>query len=135
MIVGLGTDALEVARVAAELRDRPGFRDAVFTDAEIAYCEGMHYPAQHYAARFAAKEALFKALGADGQEGMRWREAEVLREESGRPRIVLHGSTRELAERLAADEIFVTLAHIADLALATVVIESRRESGRGGQRG
>ena len=133
MIVGLGTDALEVARVAAELAGGAGFRDAVFTAAEIAYCEGMRYPAQHYAARFAAKEALFKARGADGREGMRWREAEVLREESGRPRIVLHGSTRELAERLAVDEIFVTMAHIAELASATVVMESRRESGNGRQ--
>ncbi|MGD1146733.1 MAG: holo-ACP synthase [Thermoanaerobaculaceae bacterium] len=135
MIVGLGTDVLEVPRMAAELRDRAGFREAVFTAAEIAYCEGMRYPALHYAARFAAKEALFKALGADGQAGMRWREAEVLREESGRPHIVLHGSTRELAERLAVDEIFVTLAHIAELASATVVMESRRKSGEGGQRG
>ena len=135
MIVGLGTDVMEVARMAANLRDDVAFRDEVFTAAEIAYCEGMRYPAQHFAARFAAKEALFKALGADDRAGMRWREAEVLREESGRPHIVLHGSTRELAESLAVDEIFVTLAHIADLASATVALESRRDAGEGRQRG
>ena len=135
MIVGLGTDVLEVVRMEAELGDGAGFRDAIFTPAEIVYCEGMRYPALHYAARFAAKEALFKALGADGHAGMRWRETEVLREESGRPHSVLHGSTRELADRLAVDEVFVTLAHTAELASATVVLESRRESGRGRQRG
>jgi holo-[acyl-carrier protein] synthase len=135
VIIGLGTDVLEVARMASELRDGNGFRNAVFTPAEITYCEAMRYPAMHYAARFAAKEALFKALGADRQSGMRWREAEVLRQESGRPRLVLHGSTRDLAEKLTVDEVFVTLAHTAELASATVVLESRRESGGGRQRG
>ncbi len=134
MIVGLGTDVLAVARMAAELRD-PGLRDAVFTPGEIAYCESMRYPEQHYAARFAAKEALFKALATDGSAGMRWREAEVRREETGRPTLVLHGSTRELADGLAVEAIFVTLAHTSELAAATVVLESRRESGGGRQSG
>ena len=115
--------------MAAGLRDSGGLRETVFTPAEIAYCEGMRYPALHYAARFAAKEALFKALGADGQAEMRWREAEVVREESGRPHIALHGCTRELAERLRVDEILVTLAHTTELATATVILESRQEPG------
>ena len=135
MIVGLGTDVLAVARMAAELREGGGIRDAVFTQGEVAYCEAMRYPELHYAARFAAKEALFKALGADGRAGMRWREVEVCREASGRPRIVLHGATRELAERLAVATVFVSLAHTAELASATVVLESRRESGIGRQQG
>jgi len=134
VIIGLGTDVLAVARMASELRDR-GFRDTVFTPGEIAYCETMRYPEQHFAARFAAKEALFKALGTDRQTGMRWREVEVLREASGRPTLVLHGATRELAEGLAVDGVFVTLAHTAELAAATVVLESRRESGGGRQSG
>ena len=134
MIVGLGTDVLAVARIAAEVRDRR-LRDAVFTPDEIAYCEAMRYPAQHYAARFAAKEALFKALAMDGQAGMRWREVEVRRDASGRPNLVLHGAIRELAEGLAVDGVFVTLAHTSELAAATVVLESRRESGRGRQSG
>jgi len=132
VIVGLGTDVLAVARMAAELRDR-GLRDTVFTPGEIAYCESMRYPEQHYAARFAAKEALFKALGTDGQTGTRWREVEVRREASGRPTLALYGLTQGLAERLAVDGVFVTLAHTSELAAATVVLESRRESGGGRQ--
>ena len=86
MIVGLGTDVLAVARMTAELRQGSGFRDAVFTPGEIAYCEAMRYPEMHYAARFATKEALFKAIGADGRAGRRWREVEVRREASGPPK-------------------------------------------------
>ncbi len=131
MIVGLGTDVLTVARMAAELREGRGFRDAVFTPEEIVYCEAMRYPEMHYAARFAAKEALFKALDTDGRAGMRWREVEVRREASGRPQVVLHGSMRKLAQSLAVDAVFVTLAHTAELASATVVLESRREPDDG----
>jgi holo-[acyl-carrier protein] synthase len=134
VIVGLGTDVVSVARMAAELRDR-GLRDTVFTPGEIAYCEAMRYPEQHYAARFAAKEALFKALATDGRDGMRWREADVRREASGRPTLALHGTLHELAEVLAVDDVFVTLAHTSELAAATVVLESRRESGKGRQSG
>lgn len=135
MIVGLGTDVLAVVRMAAELRDGGGFRETVFTPGEIAYCEAMRHPEMHYAARFATKEALFKAIGADGRAGMRWREVEVRREGSGRPRIVLHGSMRTLAESLAVDAVFVALAHTAELASATVVLESRREPDDGRQPG
>ncbi len=135
MIVGLGTDVLAVARMAAQLRADDGFRAAVFTPGEIAYCDSMRHPEQHYAARFAAKEALFKALGADGRAGVRWREVEVRREPGGRPALVLSGATRELAEAAAADAVFVTLAHTAETAAATVVLESRREPGGGRRTG
>ncbi len=133
MIVGVGTDVLEVARMARELSADAGFRAAVFTPGEIAYCDPMRHPEQHYAARFAAKEALFKALGADSRAGMRWREVEVRREPSGLPVLVLHGATRALAESAGADAVFVTLAHTGVTAAATVVLESRREPG--GERG
>jgi len=128
VIVGLGTDVLAVARMAASLAD-PGLRDTVFTPDEVAYCESMRHPAQHYAARFAAKEALFKALAADGQDGMRWREVEVRREPSGRPTLALSGATRVLAERLAVDGVFVTLTHTSEHAAATVVLETRGAPG------
>ena len=134
MIVGVGTDVLGVARMAAELGDR-GFRETVFTLDEIAYCESMRTPAQHYAARFAAKEALFKALGTDGETGMRWREVEVRRDASGRPTLALHGATRKLARGCEVGDVFVTLSHTSELAVATVVLESRREPGGGRRSG
>ncbi len=127
MIVGIGTDVLEVARMEAELRaGGAAFRETVFAPAEIAYCEGMRYPARHYAARFAAKEAVFKALGAVPDPGARWLDVEVVREASGRPRVVLHGSTAARAAELGADAVFATLAHTGALGAATVVLESER---------
>jgi len=124
MILGIGIDLIEVARVERELAaDRPGFRDAVFTAAEIAYCERKHFPAQHYAARFAAKEAAFKALAAAGPAGSPWRDVEVVSESDGRPRLQLRGRASELAERLGVRRALVTLSHTRELATASVVLE------------
>lgn len=127
MIVGVGLDILSVERMARELRDPgPGFRDGVFTPAEIAYCEGKRYPARHFAARFAAKEAVFKALGANSSRLPRWREVEVVSDENGRPGVVLHGKTSGAAQRIHVDTIHVSLTHSAELAAATTILESNR---------
>ena len=123
MIVGIGTDLLDVNRMARELsREGAGFRDGVFTSSEVAYCDGMGQPARHFAARFAAKEAFWKAIGA-GPEGVSLRDVEVCREEGGRPVLVLFGRAREAAERLGVRNTFVSLTHTATLASANVVLE------------
>ena len=123
MIVGIGTDLLDVGRMARELaRQGAGFRDDVFTLAEIAYCEGMGQPAQHFSARFAAKEAFWKEVG-PGPEGVSLRDVEVDREADGRPRLVLHGRARAASERLGVRSVFVSLSHTTSLASATVVLE------------
>ena len=125
MIVGVGIDIFDVRRMAAELREGgPAFRDAVFTPAEVAYCEAKRYPAQHFAARFAAKEAAVKALGLGIGAGMAWREAEIRNEAGGRPSLVLHGGLRRAAEASGAGVLLVSLSHTADLAIACVVLES-----------
>ena len=125
MIIGIGNDLLEIARMEDQLRgDREPFRDTVFTSGEIAYCETKRHPAEHYAARFAAKEALLKALAVDGQSGLMWREAEILNEPSGRPRVYLYGSLQNRARELHVQNIFITLSHTAGLAAASVVLES-----------
>ena len=129
MILGFGSDALEVARMEAELsKGEASFRDVVFTSEEIAYCERKRSPARHYAARFAAKEAVLKALPGDGQRGVNWREIEIRNQTSGRPCVILHGAARQLAEACAVGAIFVSLTHTAELAAATVVLESRPEA-------
>jgi holo-[acyl-carrier protein] synthase len=123
MILGIGTDLLDVARMAMELKEKGGgFRDAVFTPSEIRYCEAKRYPARHFAARFAAKEALFKALSGSASRGS-WREAEVVRSGNAQPRLLLHGHLRETADRLGVTSILVSLSHTDGLAVASVVLQ------------
>lgn len=130
MIVGLGIDIASVARFERALRDlEDSFRDAVFTSAEAAYCESKRYPARHFAARFAAKEALLKALGGGGAAVPPFLDVEVRVEDSGLPRIELHGRLREIVESRRIEVIHVSLTHTDDLAAAIVVMEgaARRE--------
>ena len=123
MILGIGTDLLDVARMAKELeKEGAGFRDTVFTPSEIEYCEAKRYPAQHFAARFAAKEALFKALPGSTSRDF-WREVEVARSGDEPPRLVLHGSVKEAADRLGVTDILVSISHTDRLAAASVVLQ------------
>lgn len=124
MIVGIGSDLLDVGRMEHELaREGAGFRDDVFTPGEIAYCSGQAFPARHFAARFAAKEAFWKAVGC-GPEPVSLRDVEVARDGSGPPRLVLRGGAGSAAERLGVTSTFVTMTHTAALASASVVLES-----------
>ena len=125
MIVGVGIDIAPVARFEKALRDpEDSVRYAVFTSAEAAYCESKRYPARHFAARFAAKEASLKALGGAGAGVPPLHDVEVCVEDSGVPRIELHGRLREMVEMRRIDAIHVSLTHTEDLAAAVVVMES-----------
>jgi holo-[acyl-carrier protein] synthase len=123
MVLGIGTDLVEVARIARELELR-GPLEGVFTPAELAYCTSMHNPAQHFAARFAAKEALVKALAAAQQSGLFWIEIEVQRGPNGEPSLVLSGRIKAIADRLGVKRIHVSLSHTGELAFASVIVES-----------
>lgn len=112
----VGIDIIEVERVRQALRE-DGFRDRVFTAAEIEYCEARSVPERHYAARFAAKEAVAKALGL---EWPRFLEIEVAREESGKPVVILHGSLGELASE-RGQAVTVSISHLAETAAAAAV--------------
>ena len=125
MIRGLGIDLFEVARMERDLGEKGDtFKQEIFTPDEIAYCDAMHHPAQHYAVRLAAKEAVIKALALEGSAYFFWRDVEIRREADGRPRAVLHGRVRELAERQGVRCVHVSLSHTRELALAAAAAES-----------
>ena len=89
--MGVGTDLVHVPRLAGVLARHPGFAARVYTPTEIAYCKRHREPSARYAARFAAKEAVLKALGTGLARGMRWQDVEVVSGPDGGPRVILHG--------------------------------------------
>ena len=115
----VGVDLIEIERVARALDRYAGFRERCFTEAERAYCDSRPNPAQHYAARFAGKEAVGKALGS----GVRftWREIEI----RGRPKPGVHlsGRTKAWAERVGAGRIELSMTHSRGLAAAICVVD------------
>ncbi len=125
MIVGTGVDLVEVARVA-QLLERFGrsFRTRIFTESEVQYCEKFRHKAERYAARFAAKEAAFKALGTGWGQGVRWVDVEVVRGRGGPPGLHLLGRAAEVAERMRVDHIVLSITHVQKFALAHVIFES-----------
>ena len=114
----VGVDLIEIPRIAAALDRYSGFRERCFTDAERAYCDSKANPAQHYAARFAGKEAVGKALGSGVL--FTWREIEI----AGRPKpgVTLSGRTLAWAERVGAGRIELSMTHSRELATAVCVV-------------
>ena len=123
MILGIGTDLFDVDRMRRRLESDASFAESVFLPAEISYCQSQHHPASHFAARFAAKEAVVKALADAGGSGSFWLDITVLRDPSGKPSIQLDGRLGDCAHQLGVTRIHLSLTHTDDMAAATVVIE------------
>jgi holo-[acyl-carrier protein] synthase len=121
-ILGLGFDATDIPRIAATL-ERYGdrFLRRVFTDGEIAYCTRRRNPAPHLAGRFAAKEAVMKALGTGHSRGVLWRDIEVVRF-TGPPQLRLHGGAAGRADRMHVRSSLLTITHSDALAMAQVLL-------------
>jgi holo-[acyl-carrier protein] synthase len=126
-VLGLGVDIVEIDRMARALARRPRLKERLFSDAERAYCDGRSRPEVHYALRFAAKEAVLKALGT-GFSGMRFRDVEVARDASGRPTPSLHGRAAERAAELGIVEMHLSLSftHTTAVASAVAITEHAR---------
>ncbi len=124
MIIGIGVDMVDVDRIQAAM-DRRGeqFANRAFTEAERAYCLRCQCPERRFAARFAAKEAVMKALGRGWFQGMPFREIEVTRAEEGRPGVQLSGKTADLAKQLGVKDIHLSITHELRAAVAFVVVE------------
>jgi holo-[acyl-carrier protein] synthase len=125
MIVAIGIDIIEVTRIREVLARTPRFRERVFTADERAYCDGRGaVAAQHYAARFAAKEAALKALQTGWRGGISWQDVEVASRESGAPYLVLHGPVLKLFNNSGATAAHLSISHTSDHAIAQVVLEA-----------
>jgi holo-[acyl-carrier protein] synthase len=119
--VTVGTDLIEIGRIGRALERYPGFRERCFTEAERAYCDSRPNPPQHYAARFAGKEAVGKALGFGVARAFAWRDVEI----AGRPKpaVRLSGRLEAWAERSGAGAIDLSMSHSRELATAVAVVE------------
>ncbi|WP_426670188.1 holo-ACP synthase [Mucilaginibacter sp. McL0603] len=123
MTSGVGIDMIEVERVAEKINKEIGFREMVFSKTEIAYCESKKNKFESYAARFAAKEAFFKALGTGWAENTQFNEVEIITNKEGKPEVQLLGSTLETINAMGIKKILVSLSHIKTIASAVVMIE------------
>ena len=122
MVEGVGIDIVEVSRIQRSIEDYGLlFTGKIFTDDEIKYCSDKPNPYQHYAARFAAKEAFSKATGTGWNSDFSWQEVEVLNEKNGKPCLRLNG--RSLKD-FGTKRIFLSLSHSGDYVVAVVIIES-----------
>ena len=118
-VVGIGTDIIECLRVA-KMIERHGelFLTRVYTAHEIEYCCARKASTQHYAGRFAAKEAVLKALGTGWTRGVHWRDIEVRNDLGGKPKIALAGGAREMCEKLGISDILISISHCRTHAMA-----------------
>jgi holo-[acyl-carrier protein] synthase len=119
--VTVGIDLIEIDRIRRALERHPSFRERCFTEAERAYCDSRPNPPQHYAARFAGKEAVGKALGFGVARAFAWRDVEI----AGRPKpaVRLSGRMERWAERVGAGAIDLSMSHSRGLATAVCVVE------------
>ena len=131
MVFGVGTDIIEVARVEKKLARTGGLRTRLFTPTEIAYCDSKHRPAQHYAARFAAKEAFLKAMGTGWSGGHRFDEIGIVNDALGKPELAVRGKVLEFCKAHGVARMSVSLSHVREMAAAVVVLETAPGPDRG----
>ena len=124
MIVSIGIDIIEVARIREVLLRTPRFLERVYTDRERAYCESRGVvAAQHYAVRFAAKEAALKALQTGWRGGISWQDVEISSRESGAPYLIFTGQLLEVFNKFGATQTHLSMSHTSQHAIAQVILE------------
>ena len=129
-VVGIGTDIVECLRIA-QMIERHGelFINRGYTDHEIGYCSARKSATQHYSGRWAAKEAVLKALGTGWRRGISWRDVEIRNDASGKPTIAFRGGARDVVEQLGIGEMLISISHCRSHATAYALALSRNQSG------
>ena len=123
MILGIGTDIIKVDRLQRSIEKNERFAEKVFTPAEISYCEARASKYQSYAARFAAKEAVMKAIGTGWDGTINWTDIEVVLDHLGKPGILCHGATQAFIDKHRIIHIHLSLSHEQDYAVAYAILE------------
>ena len=131
MIVAVGVDAVDIQRVQRLLKN-DGFVERIYTESERAYCLERAQPAESFAARFAAKEAVMKCLGTGWSRGVGFRQVEVQRQANGELSVALTGRALEVSQEREIGRIHLSLSHTAEQAVAFAVAESRVDDDNGG---
>ena len=120
MIIGTGVDIIEIDRIAQAIENKNRFTKRFFTAKEQEYCVSQAKPAIHYAARFAAKEAVVKAMGT-GFKGFKWQSVEIIKKDSGQPLVKLKQKALKLADEKGITKIHLSLSHSRDSAIAYAI--------------
>lgn len=126
MIIGIGVDIVQIERVRKLVENYSEFMHQVFTAREIEFCQAKADSASSYAARFAAKEAMMKALSTGWNEKVNWLDIEVINEEQGNPILKIKGRTLRLMKKMGVYQTHLSLSHERDYALAFVVLEGEK---------
>jgi holo-[acyl-carrier protein] synthase len=130
-ILGIGTDIVECLRIA-QMIERHGelFINRVYTPLEIRYCQSRKASTQHYAGRWAAKEAILKAIGTGWRKGITWRDVEVRNDPGGRPVVGMRGGARDAVEHLGIRKIMVSISHCRSHATAYAIALGPEQNGK-----
>ncbi|MDY7034230.1 MAG: holo-ACP synthase [Thermodesulfobacteriota bacterium] len=124
MILGVGVDIVKISRMDHVLeRWKDRFMNRIFTSQEIKFCTGKKFPSQHFAIRFAAKEAFLKALGLGMMAGIPWKDIEIINDSTGKPKVKLHSKARETYQKNNGKSIFLSLSHDGEYGIAQVILE------------
>jgi holo-[acyl-carrier protein] synthase len=130
-VIGTGVDIVETARIRDSVEKfGERFLNRCFWPEEIAYCRSMRFPELHFAARFAAKEAISKAFGTGIGKQLGWRDMEICKRDSGEPFVVLHGKGEELARVRCVNRFFISLSHCKEYAAAHAVLAAESLGAR-----
>ena len=123
MILGIGVDIAEVDRIKRSISEGNHFKKRVFTEVEQNYCDSNKNSAESYAARYAAKEAFFKALGTGWRGELKFTDLEVVNNELGKPLVHLHNEAQRMAKEMGVKSVHISLSHTKETAIAYLILE------------
>ena len=124
MIFGIGTYIIDVKRVEKMVTRGKQYLETIFTEKEMEYCEAKARKSEHYAARYAAKEAILKALGTGWRGGLAYSDVEIINEELGQPQVQVRGKVKNFFDHHQIQKTLISLSHTKEIAIAVVILEN-----------